>query len=89
MRVIQTEEDTGIIVSFGAEFNGVRYELFHLSIGEFGGNPVGQITDAQGVVHKVYAEAEELGIYPELTETEQNRLFAMQEDINFVLENLK
>lgn len=89
MRTVQTEEGKNLVVSFVAEFDGVKYPLFHLTIGEYDGDPIGQLTDAQGVKRNVFVTMEEIGELSQLTEGEQNRLFAMQEEINFIIENLE
>lgn len=84
-----TEKDTCVVVDFVAEINGVRYPLFCVILGQSEGDPVGQITDAQGGKHDVFVHMEEIGGIADLTEGEQNRLFAMQEEINFVIESLE
>lgn len=89
MRVAQIETDSGLVVLFQAEFDDVYYPLFRLIIGSGEGDPVGQLTDANGVARDVFVIMEEIDDLSELTEGEQNRLFAMQEDINFIIENLK
>ena len=89
MQVMVSEDDTYITVAFAAEINGIQYSLFQLNIGEVEGEPIAWITDAQGEKRSVFVSMEEIGIIPELTEGEQNRLFAMQEEINFILENLE
>ena len=40
-------------------------------------------------MREVYAQMEEIPVYEELTEGEQNRLYGMQEDVNCVIEHLK
>ena len=57
-------------------------------IGDFEGGPVGQLTDTDGVKHNVFITMEEIDVSG-LTEGEQNRLFAMQKEINFIIENLE
>lgn len=89
MKTKQEMEGDILYVTFAAEFNGLEYELFELVIGEDGEDPVTQITDAEGTKRNVNVNFTELVEYPELAEDEQNRLYAMQEDINFVVENIK
>ena len=89
MRIELTEKETYVIVAFAAEVDGVKYPLFHVIVGESDGDPVGQITDAQGAKHDVFVYMEEISGTSDLTEGEQNRLFAMQEEINYVIENLE
>lgn len=88
MQVVRTGEGDGVVVYFIAKFEDKSFPLFSLRIGEFEGDPVGQITDADGVKHDVFIAMEEIDVSG-LTEGEQNRLFAMQEEINFIIENLK
>lgn len=89
MRVELAESDTYAVVAFEAEIDGVGYPLFHLTIGESDGSPVGQITDGQGAKHDVFVYMEEISGFSSLTETQQNRLFAMQEEINYIIETLE
>lgn len=89
MKTEQVMEDEVLTVSFMAEFNGQRYLLFKISVGAGEGDPVTQITDADGVQRDVFVVFEELLEYDELAQDEQNCLYAMQEEINFVVENLK
>ena len=89
MVVEQTETENGVKVSFRAEFNDCSYPLFVFCIGEGEGVEVGSVTDSEGNSHPVFASMEELEIGEDLTDVETNRLYAMQEDINFVIDNLK
>lgn len=89
MQVMISEDDVYTTVAFAGEINGVQYSLFQLNIGDAEDEPSAWITDDQGEKHGVYVSMEEIGMIPELTEGEQNRLFAMQEEINFILENLE
>lgn len=89
MRVELTEEDTHATAAFVAEIEGVKYSLFQLVIGQSDGEPVSQITDDQGEKHDVFVYMEEIIGIDSLTEGEQNRLFAMQEEINYIIESLK
>lgn len=89
MQVMISEDDVYTTVAFAGEINGVQYSLFQLNIGDAEDEPSAWITDAHGEKHGVYVTMEEIGMIPELTEGEQNRLFAMQEEINFILENIE
>lgn len=89
MVVEQVEEDELLRVSFLAEFNGLKYALFDLMIGVGEDEAVATITDAAGTVRNVGVNFLELGEFPELSEDEQNQLYAMQEDINYVIENIE
>lgn len=89
MRVEQHAEGDNLRVTFSAEINRVRYGLFELLIGDMDGTPAGKITDAEGVQRNVYIHMMEIVETSALTDSEQNRLFAMQEDINYIIENMK
>lgn len=89
MFVETVDNGTYIIVAFEAEVESVRYPLFHLTIGQIEGDSIGQITDEQGNKHDVAVFMEEVDGLHNLTEGEQNRLFAMQEEINYLIENLE
>lgn len=89
MKVVQLTEGENLTVRFAAEINGMEYLLFTLDIGAGEGDLVGIITDADGVQRDVFLSVEENIEHAELSQDEQNRLYAMQEEINFVLENLE
>ena len=89
MRVRQEEQGDLIQARFLAEFNGVEYALFELMLGVPEEEAYAFITDQAGTVRGVGVNFLELGEYPELSEDDRNQLFAMQEDINFVIENIK
>ena len=89
MLVEQVQDGENLTVTFVANFENGQYPLFALIIGTLEDvEPAAQITDAGGVKRNVYVrmlEIEESGV---LTDTEQNRVYAMQEDINYVIENI-
>lgn len=89
MRVRQEEQGDLLLVRFLAEFNGVEYALFELMLGVPAEEAYVFITDQAGTARGVGVNFLELGEYPELSEDDQNQLYAMQEDINFVIENIK
>lgn len=89
MKVEQLSEDDILRVRFVAEINGADYPLFALNIGTAEEDAIAQLTDADGVQRNVQVIMEENGDYQGLSAEEQNRLCAMQEEINFVIENLK
>lgn len=89
MRTEQTQTDNSVAVSFQSEINGVVYDLFTVTIGEGEGAAVGVLTDGNGQTRSVYVSMEEIALSSDLTEEECNRLYAMQEEVNFVIDNLK
>lgn len=89
---IKTEQQTigeTIVVSFVAQIQDVEYPLFEVTIGGSEGTEVGELTDEEGAKRIVYLHVNELEEDPALTEGEQNRLYAMQEDLNYLIDNLK
>ena len=89
MKVEQFSEGDALNVRFVAEINGIDYPLFVLIVGAAEQDAVAQLTDADGVQRNVQVHMEETGDHAGLSVEEQNRLCAMQEEINFVIENLK
>ncbi|MCD7860256.1 MAG: hypothetical protein LUH51_08915 [Firmicutes bacterium] len=89
--VVTQEEngDSSCSVTFSAEIGGAWYELFTVSIGENEENSVGTLTDADGNARAVSIEAYDLGDLSALSAEEQDQLYAMQEALNVVAENLK
>lgn len=89
MKTEQTRNGDALEVSFSTQINGKAYLLFVVVIGPGDGTPAGELTDAEGTKREVSVRFEELAESPELTEGERNRLYAMQEEINYVIDNLK
>lgn len=85
----QTEEDDAITVSFSAEINGETYSLFTVTIGGDEENSAGTLTASDGTQRNVYVQIDEIQESDLLNEGEQNRLYAMQEDINYLLDSLE
>lgn len=89
VEVDQATSEKAIEVSFDAVINDVQYPLFRVVIGEGDGAKVGELTDDSGETHSVYMHTEEIQEDPNLTEGEQNRLYAMQEDLNYLIDHLE
>ena len=89
MQVSQMMDGENLDVTFSAQVNDIQYPLFELTIGTLDGQPAGQLTDAGGVQRNVYIRMMEIAESSALTDSEMNRIYAMQEDINYVIENLK
>ena len=66
-----------------------KLDLFELSIGGGEGEPVGKITGTDGATRDLYLRLIELGDMSQLTEGEKDRVYAMQEALNFVLDHSK
>ena len=90
--LINTEQvkagDT-ITVSFSTRIDDTSYALFDVTIGGEAGALVGELTDSGGTKRSVYIKTSEIPEDPDLDEGEQNRLYAMQEDLNYLIDNLK
>lgn len=85
----QAEVDDTVAVSFSAKINDKEYSLFTITIGGEEDNPAGTLTASDGTQRNVYVQIEELAADDALSESEQNRLYAMQEDINYLLDSLE
>ena len=76
-------------VAFSATQEKQSYDLFEICIGEESGQLVGTLTDENGIQRNVYASVFDLGSMESLSTDEQDQLYAMQEAVNVVAENLK
>lgn len=85
----QAEGDGTVAVSFAAKINEKTYSLFTITIGGEDENPAGTLTSADGTQRNVYVQIDEIQEDDSLDEGEQNRLYAMQEDINYLLDSLE
>lgn len=81
--------ENGCVVKFSTELNGVTYALFDVSIGKENGQFVGSITDSNNTSREVYISVHEITDINDLTQDEQDNLYALQETVNVVVENLK
>lgn len=88
MKVNRIASQDSVIVEFSTEIEDTEYLLFRVTLGGEGGYPAGTITDASGVTRNVYITMEEIVGNSNLSDTQLNRLYAMQEQINYILENL-
>lgn len=85
----QKEDNDTIVVSFIATIQDTSYPLFEVTIGGTEGSAAGELTDAEGIRRTVYMRVFELEEDSSLTEGEQNRLYAMQEDLNYLIDHLE
>lgn len=88
MRTEQEQTDDGVIVRFLAELDGTEYPLFTVTVGGSEAN-AGRITDAAGTGRNVFVELADPGDLSGLTEEVKNYLYAMQEEINYVIQKIK
>ena len=85
----QEQNDDTITVAFETESEGKTYELFEVLIGDDTSDVIGSLTDAAGAQRNVYLHVEELSENSGLKENEQTRFYAMQEDLNYLIDHLK
>ena len=76
-------------VIFAAAVNGQEYNLFKVIICDAEGDSVGTVTDDAGQTRNVFVDIPELPDLSDLNEDEQNQLYAMQEAVNVLIENLQ
>lgn len=84
----ETNEDGFLTISFNADVEGQSFTLFNIMINSEEGDSVGTITSDDGTVRNVFADITELPDISGLGEDEQNQLYAMQEGLNVLIENL-
>lgn len=85
----QEQNGDTIAVIFETESGDKTYELFKVLIGNDSGDVVGSLTDNAGTQRNVYLQVDELPADSGLEEAEQTRFYAMQEDLNYLIDNLK
>ena len=85
----QTENGDSLNVLFRAVIGEKKIDMFEIQIGSGEGDPVGKITDSEGVQRDVYLRFIEMTDLEGLTEGETNRVYAMQESLNFVIDTLR
>ena len=87
-QLLKAEADSDTI-KFITEQDGKTYTLFDLRIGKEFGQLAGTLTDKRGTSRDVYVTVYDLGDISELAQDKQDQLYAMQEAVNVVVENLK
>ena len=87
-QLLKTEVDNDT-VKFSTEQDGKTYILFSLSIGEEAGQLAGTLTDKRGTSRDVYVTVYDFGDISEPAQDKQDQLYALQEVVNVVVENLK
>lgn len=87
LRTEQTMTDDVLCVTFFAELEGGSYRLFSVTIGGAEAN-AGTLCDGEGTCRNVFAVMEEPGDLSGLSDDQKDTLYALQEEINFVLDKL-
>ena len=85
----QSETEDTVTVLFRAKIGEKTIDLFEMSIGKGEGEAVGKVTGPDGQQRNLYLRFIELEGLDELTEGETNRVYAMQEALNFVMDTAK
>ena len=85
----QTETETEIKVLFRAVIGEKRIDLFEVTIGDEAEDQVGTLTGPDGVVRGVFLRFIEIEDLNGLSEGETNRVYAMQESLNYIIDNLR
>lgn len=91
--LLRTEREAGegyVKITFSAALDGTVYPLFEIAVGDYdGGSHVGSLTDGNGVARNVRMELISLRDVTDLPEGELDRLYAMQEDVNYLINGIK
>lgn len=82
-----TETDSGCDVSFSTSIGEEKYRLFTVIIGG-DDDSAGTLTAEDGIVRNVALDVPDLGDISSLSQNDQDQLYAMQEGLNVVVENL-
>lgn len=89
VEISQEKEEEVLYVRFNANINETYYPLFEITIGKGDGDAAGKISDADGNLRHVYVHVEESENLSDLSEEEENRLYAMKEGINEIVDHLE
>ena len=85
----EINEDGILSVTFSARAEEQEYALFKVMICSEEGDSVGILTDESGTVRNVFVDINELTGISDLGQDVQNQLYAMQEGVNVLIENLQ
>ena len=89
LKTEQTMDNDSLQVSFSAHLGDKNYPMFQVTIGDSEDTEVGELTDSSGTKRTVHMKVTELEGLEELSETDQHQLYAMQEELNYVIDNLE
>lgn len=86
----EIEGDGETIIVFRAKVADVSYDLFYVVVADNGAaNAIGTITGPDKVVRNVYIDCADIDGQNGLNDEDRNTLYVMQEDVNYLLQNLK
>ena len=88
LKTEQSEADESLEVLFRAKIGEQQIDLFALTIGDGADDSAGTLTGQDGVKRDVHVKLLELPDLSGLSEGEMNRVYAMQEAVNDVLDSL-
>lgn len=80
-------EGENLTITFKTTIEDIEYPLFDIMINEEEGDSVGTLEDDHGKVRNVYVEIINTDV-PELSEDDQNQIYAMQEGVNVLVDHL-
>lgn len=84
----QEWENDSLVISFSAKIREAEFPMFQVTIGNSEDALVGELTDSSGTKRNVYMSVVEIEPSEELSEEEQQRVYAMQEDLNYLIDHL-
>lgn len=84
----QEWENDSLVISFSAKIRETEFPMFQVTIGNSEDTLVGELTDSSGTKRNVYMSVVEIEPSEELSEEEQQRVYAMQEDLNYLIDHL-
>ena len=89
LKTEQNRDRDSLQVSFAARLGDKDFPMFQVTIGDSEDTRVGELTDQDGTRRTVHMKVTELEGMEELSETERQRIYAMQEDLNYIIDHLK
>ena len=89
LKVEQAEGDNALTVQFSAKIRDSVIPLFSATIGDETGDIAGTLTAADGTQRTVCIKIGEIPKNDALSASEQQQVYAMQEDLNYLIDHLK
>lgn len=89
LKTEQNMNNDSLQIFFSAHLEDKDFPMFQVTIGESEDTEVGELTDNSGTKRTVYINVTELEGVDDLSETEQHQIYAMQEDLNYVIDHLE
>lgn len=85
----ETLDGEVLTVDFSARLDEQSYLLFKVMICGEDGDSVGTVKDENGTVRNVFVDVMDLGDLSNLPQEAQDQIYAMQEAVNLLIEDLK